>query len=96
MGVSVNQASIPSTHPPLVISRLLYPKLVYDSTQFVPMIVMGAIPNVLLVHPKVSAETLAELIAFARGNPGKLNYSSQGTGAGGRRDPLCWREVGLR
>jgi hypothetical protein len=68
MGVSVNQASILSTHPPLVIKRLLYPKLACDSTRFVPMPVMSAIPNVLLVHPKVSAETVAELIAFAKAN----------------------------
>ena len=55
--------------PALVINRLLYPKLAYDSTQFVPMTVIGAIPNVLLVHPKVSAETVAELIAFAKATP---------------------------
>jgi len=66
--------------PPLVINRLLYPKLAYDSTQFVPMTVIAAIPNVLLVHPKVSANSVAELIALARANPGKLNYASQGSG----------------
>jgi tripartite-type tricarboxylate transporter receptor subunit TctC len=67
--------------PPLVINRLLYPKLAYDSTQFVPMTVIAAIPNVLLVHPKVGVNSVAELIALARKNPGKLNYASQGSGA---------------
>jgi len=67
--------------PPLVINRLLYPKLPYDSTQFVPMTVIAAIPNVLLVHPKVNANSVAELIALAKANPGKLNYASQGSGA---------------
>ncbi|MGH8691049.1 MAG: Bug family tripartite tricarboxylate transporter substrate binding protein [Burkholderiales bacterium] len=67
--------------PPLVINRLLYPKLAYDSTQFVPMTVIAAIPNVLLVHPKVKANSVAELIALARASPGKLNYASQGSGA---------------
>jgi tripartite-type tricarboxylate transporter receptor subunit TctC len=66
--------------PPLVINRLLYPKLAYDSTQFVPITVIGAIPNVLLVHPKVAANSVAELIAMAKANPGKLNYASQGSG----------------
>jgi tripartite-type tricarboxylate transporter receptor subunit TctC len=66
--------------PPLVINRLLYPKLAYDSTQFVPMTVIAAIPNVLLVHPKVSAASVAEFIAYAKQNPGKLNYASQGNG----------------
>jgi tripartite-type tricarboxylate transporter receptor subunit TctC len=67
--------------PPLVINRLLYPKLPYDSTQFVPMSVIAAIPNVLLVHPKVGANSVAELVSLAKTNPGKLNYASQGSGA---------------
>jgi tripartite-type tricarboxylate transporter receptor subunit TctC len=67
--------------PPLVINRLLYPKLAYDPTQFVPMTVIAAIPNVLLVHPKVGVNSVAELIALAKNNPGKLNYASQGSGA---------------
>jgi tripartite-type tricarboxylate transporter receptor subunit TctC len=66
--------------PPLVINRLLYPKLAYDSTQFVPMSVIAAIPNVLLVHPKVTVSSVAELVSLAKANPGKLNYASQGAG----------------
>ena len=69
-----------SPPPPLVINKLLYPKLSYDSAQFVPITVIGAIPNVLLVHPKVGANSVAELIAIAKENPGKLNYASQGSG----------------
>jgi tripartite-type tricarboxylate transporter receptor subunit TctC len=70
-----------SPPPPLVINRLLYPKLSYDASQFVPITVIGAIPNVLLVHPNVGANSVAELIAIARQNPGKLNYASQGGGS---------------
>jgi len=66
--------------PPLVINRLIYPKLAYDSTQFVPMTVIAAIANALLVHPKVTANSVSELIAYAKRNPGKLNYASQGSG----------------
>src|SRR5687767_3143633 len=66
--------------PPLVINRLLYPSLSYDSTQFVPISVIGAIPNVLLVHPKTNVASVQELIALAKANPGKLNYASQGGG----------------
>jgi tripartite-type tricarboxylate transporter receptor subunit TctC len=66
--------------PPLVINRLLYPNLSYDSTLFVPVSVIGAIPNVLLVHPKTNVQTVSELIALAKANPGKLNYASQGSG----------------
>jgi len=67
--------------PPLVINRLLYPKLSYDSSQFVPITVIGAIPNVLLVHPKTKVNTVQEFIALAKSNPGKLNYASQGSGS---------------
>jgi tripartite-type tricarboxylate transporter receptor subunit TctC len=66
--------------PPLVINRLLYPKLAYDPTRFVPMTVIAAIPNVLLVHPKVQASTVQEFISLVKTNPGKLNYASQGNG----------------
>src|SRR5438477_3810879 len=69
-----------SPPPPLVINKLLYPKLSYDADQFVPISVIGAIPNVLLVNPRVGANSVAELIAIAKQNPGKLNYASQGSG----------------
>ena len=69
-----------SPPPPLVINKSLYPKLSYDPAQFVPVTVIGAIPNVLLVHPKVGANSVAELIDIAKKNPGKLNYASQGSG----------------
>jgi tripartite-type tricarboxylate transporter receptor subunit TctC len=67
--------------PPLVINRLLYPNLSYDPTQFTPITVIAAIPNVLLVHPKLGISSVAELIAYAKANPGKLNYASQGSGS---------------
>ncbi|MBV9362235.1 MAG: tripartite tricarboxylate transporter substrate binding protein [Betaproteobacteria bacterium] len=69
-----------SPPPPLVINKILYPKLTYDPDQFVPVSVIGAIPNVLLVNPQVGASSVAELITIARANPGKLNYASQGNG----------------
>ena len=69
-----------SPPPPLVINRSLYSKLPYDASQFVPVTVIGAIPNVLLVHPKVGVNSVAELIDQAKNNPGKLNYASQGSG----------------
>ena len=66
--------------PPFVINQSLYPKLAYDASQFVPISIMGAVPNGAIVHPKVPANTLAELIAYIKANPGKLNYASQGNG----------------
>jgi tripartite-type tricarboxylate transporter receptor subunit TctC len=69
-----------STPPaPLVINPSLYSKLPYDPTQFVPVTVMASIPSVMLVHPKVAAANVREFVEYARANPGRLNYASQGT-----------------
>ncbi len=67
--------------PPLVINQSLYAKLAFDPAQFVPVSVMAAIPNVLLVNPGVGASSVQELITFARAAPGRLNYASQGSGS---------------
>lgn len=66
---------------PLVVNQNLYRKLGFDPARFVPVSVMAAIPNVLLVNPKVPAKSVEELIAYARANPDKLNYGSQGSGS---------------
>jgi tripartite-type tricarboxylate transporter receptor subunit TctC len=67
--------------PPLVINQSLYPKLGYDATQFVPIIVMARVPNALSVNPqKVPQNTLAEFIANAKANPGKITSATQGNG----------------
>jgi len=65
---------------PLVVNQNLFRKLAFDPAQFVPVSVMAAIPNVFLVNPNVPAKNVDELIAYARANPGKLNYGSQGNG----------------
>jgi tripartite-type tricarboxylate transporter receptor subunit TctC len=64
---------------PLVINPFLYAKLPYDPAQFVPVTVMASIPSVLLVQPKIQAASVQDLVAHARGNPGRLNYASQGS-----------------
>ena len=67
--------------PPLVINPSLYAKLAFDPSAFVPVTVIAAIPNVLLVHPKVPVNSVQEIVAYAKANPGKLNYASQGSGS---------------
>src|SRR5574342_822401 len=68
--------------PPLVINPHLNPKVGFDPLRdFVPIALLTAIPNVLVVHPRVEAATLAQLIAAARGAPGKLSYGSGGVGS---------------
>jgi tripartite-type tricarboxylate transporter receptor subunit TctC len=65
---------------PLAINQNLYPRLAFDPAAFVPVTVMARIPNALLVGRKSAATSVAELIAYARANPGKLSYGSQGIG----------------
>jgi tripartite-type tricarboxylate transporter receptor subunit TctC len=65
---------------PLVISQTFYPKLGFDPAAFVPISIFATQPFLLVVNPKVPAATLAELIAYAKANPGKLNFASPGTG----------------
>src|SRR5262249_24586640 len=65
---------------PLAINQNLYPRLAFDPAAFVPITVMARIPNALLVSRKVTATSIADLIAFARAKPGGLSYGSQGIG----------------
>jgi tripartite-type tricarboxylate transporter receptor subunit TctC len=65
---------------PITTNPLLIKGLNYDPTKFEPVAIMSHIPNVLLVRPDFPAKTVQELIAYAKANPGKLNYASQGVG----------------
>jgi tripartite-type tricarboxylate transporter receptor subunit TctC len=68
--------------PPLVINQNLYPRLAFDAAQFVPISVMGIVPNALVVNPsRITAKTVAEFIAYAKANPGKISAATQGNGS---------------
>jgi len=63
------------------VAHLLYSNIPFDAVKdFAPISLVIRTPNYLVVNPKVPANTVQELIAFARKNPGKLNYSSAGAG----------------
>jgi tripartite-type tricarboxylate transporter receptor subunit TctC len=64
------------------IAPSMYPKLDYNiETDFVPVGLVSSVPQVIVVNPqKVQANTLPEFLAYARKNPGKLNYGSAGNG----------------
>ncbi len=66
---------------PIAVNPTLYSKLPYNPlTDLVPMVQIAEVPNVLVVHPSVTANTVEEFIAYAKANPGKLNYGSTGVG----------------
>ena len=70
------------TSGPLAINTSLFTKINYDPQKsFAPVIRVGHLPNVLVVHPGVPAQNVRELIAYARANPAKLSYASSGNGA---------------
>jgi len=65
----------------ITISPSLYKKLNYDSIRDLAPISMAALGHqVFLVHPSLPVNDLKELVAYAKANPGKLNYSSGGVG----------------
>jgi len=70
-------ASQPS---PITTNPFLYKSLNYDPAQLTPVAIMSHVPNVVLVRADFPAKTVKELIAYAKANPGKINYASQGIG----------------
>ena len=65
----------------LAIGPNLYPNVGYDPRKdFAPIGRIGTAPNTLVVNPSFPAKTVAELIANAKANPGKVNYGSAGNG----------------
>jgi tripartite-type tricarboxylate transporter receptor subunit TctC len=65
----------------LAIGPSLFKKAGYDPRKdFAPIGVIGNAPNSLVVHPSFPAKTVAELIVYAKANPGKVNFGSAGAG----------------
>jgi len=66
----------------LGVNPSLYPNLAYDTlASFDYVAALGLVPNLLVVHPGLPFRTVPDLIAYARANPGKLNYSTAGAGS---------------
>jgi len=65
----------------LIIAPLLHPNAGYDPLKsFDPIALVASTSNVLVVNPSVPAKTVQELVAYAKANPGKVNFSSGGIG----------------
>jgi tripartite-type tricarboxylate transporter receptor subunit TctC len=71
-------------HSTIAILQYLNPKLPYDPAKdFLPVVHIATLPNLLVVHPSLPAHSVAELIAYAKAHPGALSYASQGNGSSG-------------
>ncbi len=65
---------------PLTTNIVLYKKLNFDPAAFEPLAIMTSIPNTLAVRADLPVNSVRELIAYGKANPGKLNFGSQGVG----------------
>jgi tripartite-type tricarboxylate transporter receptor subunit TctC len=65
---------------PITTNPMLYKNISFDPSRFTPIAVMTTIPNTLMVRADFPAKNVQEFIAYARANPGKLSYASQGNG----------------
>ncbi len=67
--------------PGLATNPSLYANLGFDPLRdFAPVSLVGSVQNVLIVKPSLAVNSVAELVAYAKANPGKLNYASPGSG----------------
>jgi len=68
----------------LAINPYIFAKLPYDANRdFVPVTLVSKVPSLYVVHPDLPVKNLKEFIAYAKGQPGKLNYGSAGNGSAG-------------
>src|SRR5438876_12216636 len=63
---------------PLAINQTLYKHLSYKPQEFVPITVVGSVPNVVIVRKELPVTSLKELIDYVRTNPGQVTFGSQG------------------
>jgi tripartite-type tricarboxylate transporter receptor subunit TctC len=64
----------------LIMSPMIYKTAGYDETSFAPIALVTETPQVLVAHPSAPFNSVGELVAYAKANPGKLNYSTGGAG----------------
>jgi tripartite-type tricarboxylate transporter receptor subunit TctC len=76
-GYTIFMATVAHTMAPAI-----YKKLAYNFEQdFEPITIAATVPNLLIINPEVPAKSVAELVAYIKANPGKVNYGSAGVGS---------------
>jgi tripartite-type tricarboxylate transporter receptor subunit TctC len=64
----------------LIMSPMIIKSAGYDALSFAPVALIAETPQVLVINPQLPFKSVAELVAYAKANPGKLNYSTGGIG----------------
>jgi tripartite-type tricarboxylate transporter receptor subunit TctC len=64
----------------LIISPIIYKTAGYDAASFAPIALIAETPQLLVINAQLPFKSVAELVAYAKANPGKLNYSTGGSG----------------
>jgi tripartite-type tricarboxylate transporter receptor subunit TctC len=64
----------------LIMSPMIYKNAGYDASSFAPVALIAETPQVLVINAQLPFKSVAELVAYAKAHPGKLNYSTGGTG----------------
>jgi tripartite-type tricarboxylate transporter receptor subunit TctC len=73
-----------STTGPLSLNKLLYKKTPFDPvTDFTPIALLADVPLLIAAHPSLPARNVGQLIAYLKANPGRISYSTGGTGSMG-------------
>ena len=88
IGTDIVAKARPDGHTLLVasmgvaVNAVLYPKLPYDTLKdLAPITSLGEQPNIVVVHPSLSARSVGELVALAKARPGQISYASGGIGS---------------
>jgi len=89
IGTDIVAKAAPDGHTLLAVaasftmSPSLYKKLPFDPVNdFAPISLLSSLPNILVVHPSLPVKSVKDLVAHAKAQPGKLNYSSSGVATG--------------
>jgi tripartite-type tricarboxylate transporter receptor subunit TctC len=87
IGIEAVLQAVPDGHTllvgpgsPVIVQKLLYPNRTLDPEALEPVSEIATNPLVHVIHPSVPASDLASFVAYAKANPGKLNYASAGDG----------------
>jgi tripartite-type tricarboxylate transporter receptor subunit TctC len=68
----------------LAVNPIIFPNAGYDvNRDFAPVTMLARVPSLFVIHPDVPARNLTEFVAYAKRNPGKLNYASAGNASAG-------------